>query len=71
MLCVCIFVCVLMCLPFTGSDPPLSLQVYQENVYDKNCQFHSFKKVLRSMGKDYQDVELVSCHSISKGYLGE
>jgi alanine transaminase len=49
----------------------LADEVYQENVYDKNCQFHSFKKVLRSMGKDYQDVELVSCHSISKGYLGE
>lgn len=52
--------------------PPLFLQVYQDNVYSADCQFHSFKKVLFEMGPEYfNSVELVSFHSTSKGYTGE
>lgn len=48
------------------------LQVYQDNVYASDCQFHSFKKVLYEMGPEYfNNVELVSFHSTSKGYTGE
>ncbi|XP_052416637.1 alanine aminotransferase 2 [Carassius gibelio] len=50
----------------------LSDEVYQENVYAPDCQFHSFKKVLYDMGPEYfNNVELVSFHSSSKGYTGE
>ena len=34
-------------------------------------KFHSFKKVLRDLGSDYDDFELISFHSTSKGFLGE
>ncbi|KAM8894954.1 alanine aminotransferase 2 [Spinachia spinachia] len=47
-------------------------EVYQDNVYSADCQFHSFKKVLYEMGPEYfNSVELVSFHSTSKGYTGE
>ncbi|XP_023679571.2 alanine aminotransferase 2-like [Paramormyrops kingsleyae] len=47
-------------------------EVYQDNVYAEDCQFHSFKKVLYEMGPEYSDiVELVSFHSTSKCYMGE
>jgi len=47
-------------------------QVYQDNVYASDCQFHSFKKVLYEMGPEYfNSVELASFHSTSKGYTGE
>jgi aspartate/methionine/tyrosine aminotransferase len=47
-------------------------EVYQENVYIKEeIPFVSFKKVLKSMGSKYNDVELFSFHSISKGFVGE
>jgi len=47
-------------------------EVYQTNVYDKqNRPFHSFKKVLADMGKEYESVELFSFHSVSKGMVGE
>ncbi|XP_062275124.1 alanine aminotransferase 2 [Scomber scombrus] len=47
-------------------------EVYQDNVYSSDCQFHSFKKVLFDMGTEYfNNVELVSFHSTSKGYTGE
>lgn len=50
----------------------LSDEVYQDNVYPSDCQFHSFKKVLYEMGPEYfNSVELVSFHSTSKGYTGE
>uniref|UniRef100_A0A8C4NRY1 alanine transaminase n=1 Tax=Dicentrarchus labrax TaxID=13489 RepID=A0A8C4NRY1_DICLA len=46
--------------------------VYQDNVYSSDCQFHSFKKVLYEMGPEYfNNVELASFHSTSKGYTGE
>uniref|UniRef100_A0A6Q2YLY1 alanine transaminase n=1 Tax=Esox lucius TaxID=8010 RepID=A0A6Q2YLY1_ESOLU len=47
-------------------------EVYQDNVYSTDCQFHSFKKVLYEMGPEYfNTVELASFHSTSKGYSGE
>lgn len=51
----------------------LADEVYQANVFDPiNKPFHSFKKILSSMGAPYHDeVHLVSFHSISKGYSGE
>jgi alanine transaminase len=50
----------------------LADEVYQENVYDKEKQpFHSFRKVLKSMGSKYDSVELASFHSVSKGVMGE
>jgi len=44
-------------------------EVYQENVYDDRCAFHSFAKVLHELG-DTQ-TPLFSLHSVSKGFLGE
>jgi len=44
-------------------------EVYQANSYVK--PFTSFKKVLRQMGKQYETLELVSFHSVSKGGIGE
>ncbi|RXN17355.1 alanine aminotransferase 2-like protein [Labeo rohita] len=50
----------------------MSDEVYQDNVYAPDCQFHSFKKVLYEMGPEYfNSVELASFHSTSKGYTGE
>nr|XP_039262873.1 alanine aminotransferase 2-like [Styela clava] len=47
-------------------------EVYQDNVYADGCSFHSFKKVLFSLGEEFSsNVELASFHSISKGYMGE
>jgi len=46
-------------------------EVYQENVYIEGMKFTSFRKVLLDMGKEYNDVQLFSCHSVSKGFLGE
>ena len=42
--------------------------MYQENVWDDSKTFVSFKKVVRDMGSA---CELVSVHSVSKGFLGE
>ncbi|XP_067105296.1 alanine aminotransferase 2 [Osmerus mordax] len=50
----------------------MSDEVYQDNVYSPDHQFHSFKKVLYEMGPEYYNsVELASFHSTSKGYTGE
>ncbi|GBN13855.1 Alanine aminotransferase 1, partial [Araneus ventricosus] len=46
-------------------------EVYQDNVYASDMQFHSFKKVLMEMGEPYKKMELVSLMSASKGYMGE
>jgi alanine transaminase len=47
-------------------------EVYQENVYYKQDRpWSSFKKVLKSMGEAYENVELFSFHSVSKGFVGE
>ncbi|XP_068724869.1 alanine aminotransferase 1-like [Montipora capricornis] len=49
----------------------LADEVYQANIYGEGLKFHSFKKVLRDMGPDYDEFELISFHSVSKGFLGE
>lgn len=50
----------------------LADEVYQTNIYQpEHRPFHSFKKVLESMGPDYSEQELFSFHSISKGMIGE
>ncbi|RLN69799.1 hypothetical protein BBJ28_00007687 [Nothophytophthora sp. Chile5] len=49
----------------------LADEVYQENVYAEGKSFTSFKKVLRDMGKKFDNVELISFHSTSKGFTGE
>ncbi|PRQ51742.1 putative alanine transaminase [Rosa chinensis] len=49
----------------------LADEVYQENIYVPDKEFHSFKKVARSMGYGETDIPLVSFQSVSKGYYGE
>ncbi|KAF7728527.1 hypothetical protein EC973_005931 [Apophysomyces ossiformis] len=50
----------------------LADEVYQTNIYQPESRpFHSFKKVLRSMGEKYHNQELFSFHSTSKGMVGE
>jgi len=44
-------------------------EVYQENVYAPNRQFHSFAKVMHEQSE--RSVPLFSFHSVSKGFLGE
>jgi alanine transaminase len=48
-------------------------EVYQENIYyPEERPFVSFRKVLAEMGNPYKNnVELISLHSISKGFMGE
>jgi len=48
----------------------LADEVYQENIYGDR-PFISFRSVLDKMGPAYNDVELVSFHSVSKGVFGE
>ena len=45
-------------------------EVYQENIYCSK-PFVSLKKVVRDLGPEYDDFELVSFHSTSKGMIGE
>ncbi|KAK4741440.1 hypothetical protein SAY87_025028 [Trapa incisa] len=49
----------------------LADEVYQANVYVPEKQFHSFKKVARSMGYGEKEISIVSFHSVSKGFYGE
>ena len=46
-------------------------EVYQANVYLKEKKFHSMKKVVRMLGPRFNDFQLISFHSTSKGILGE
>jgi len=46
-------------------------EVYQENVYADGAQFHSCKKVVRDLGEEYSEFQLISLHSSAKGYAGE
>ena len=43
-------------------------EVYQDNIYDSEKKFYSFRKVALEAGSG---VEIVSFHSISKGFFGE
>lgn len=45
--------------------------VSQENVYADTKKFVSMKKVVRDLGPDFDDFELASFHSTSKGLIGE
>lgn len=45
----------------------LADEVYQDNVYDKESTFFSFKKVMHEMGEPYSKMELASFMSVSKG----
>lgn len=45
----------------------LADEVYQTNIYGENSKFHSFKKVMNTMGEPYSEMELASFMSISKG----
>ncbi|CAF5148956.1 unnamed protein product, partial [Rotaria sp. Silwood1] len=48
----------------------LADEVYQENVYLPDSKFVSFKKVLMSLRAPYNQLELASFHSASKGWYG-
>ena len=45
-------------------------EVYQTNIYGKK-PFVSLKKVMHDLGAPYNQTELVSFHSTSKGLYGE
>jgi alanine transaminase len=49
----------------------LADEVYQENIYARDKQFISFKKVLSEIGAPFNQVCLGSFYSISKGFSGE
>lgn len=45
-------------------------EVYQENIYAKGSEFHSFKKAVFEMGPPYSnEIELASFHTCSKGFI--
>ena len=49
-------------------------EVYQENIWKSRAKFTSFRKVAYEMNaitKDSSSLQLISFHSISKGFLGE
>ena len=46
-------------------------EVYQETVLTKEAQFHSCRKVVRDLGPEYNNFQLMSLHSVSKGCYGE
>ena len=46
-------------------------EVYQETVFTKEVPFHSCKEVLRDMGPEYNNFQLMSLNSASKGFYGE
>jgi len=46
-------------------------EVYQHNVYAEGSKFHSFKKVMFEMGSPYNELEIASFMTCSKGYMGE
>lgn len=47
----------------------LADEVYQHNVYIG--KFHSFRKVHHELGQPFNNIELVSFMSCSKGFMGE
>lgn len=44
-------------------------EVYQQNVFQEEVPFHSFRKVMLEMGAPYSSMELASFMSVSKGYV--
>ena len=49
----------------------LADEVYQNNIYSQDKQFHSFKKVMNNLPYPYNKTILFSFNSVSKGFLGE
>lgn len=49
----------------------LADEVYQENIYQSRTPFVSCKKVIAEMGYPYNQMELISFHTVSKGVYGE
>ncbi|CAF3618215.1 unnamed protein product [Rotaria socialis] len=49
----------------------LADEVYQENVYLPGSKFFSFKKALMDLGAPFNQMEMASFHSASKGWHGE
>ena len=49
----------------------LADEVYQNNIYSENKEFHSFKKVMNKMPEPYNKTILFSFNSVSKGFYGE
>jgi len=48
----------------------LADEVYQTNIYSE-IPFTSFRKVVKELGAEGKEAQLVSFHSVSKGFLGE
>lgn len=46
-------------------------EVYQENIYTEEHPFVSFRKVAYDMGERGKSLQMISFHSISKGFWGE
>ena len=46
----------------------LADEVYQDNIYDSEKKFHSFRKIVKELKTE---TELFSFHSFSKGFAGE
>ena len=46
-------------------------EVYQENIYVDTAHFVSFRKAALDMGEEGKCAQIVSFHSISKGFFGE
>ena len=46
-------------------------EVYQENIYVDTGHFVSFRKAALDMGEEGKCAQIVSFHSISKGFFGE
>ncbi|BFZ10477.1 hypothetical protein BsWGS_13516 [Bradybaena similaris] len=49
----------------------LADEVYQQNIHAKGAEFFSFKQTLMELGSPYDQMELASFMSASKGYMGE
>lgn len=49
----------------------LADEVYQDNIYAEGDKFTSFRKVMHTLGAPYNQLELSSFHSVSKGFFGE
>jgi alanine transaminase len=50
----------------------LADEVYQENILNSEKKFHSFKSVMNQADSNIKNnLELISFHTISKGFLGE
>ena len=45
-------------------------EVYQETVFTKDIIFHPCRKVLRDLGPEYNNFQLMSLNSASKGFYG-